>query len=142
MSMRQTLFPHLMRQNLSRLYYISNSFFGRNDSTDFYDFFDSFCKNSVLNISRCLKHAVLNLLKNKQHFLKFALFFVKDAKNHRNRLIRSYQKTRFKNIPNVHINMFGPPEELDEHTKLSISIFIAFYHTAVESVVLACFSSL
>ena len=46
--------------------------------------------------------------------------------------IRSYQKTRFKNIPNVHINRFGPPEELDEHTKLSISIFIAFYHAAVE----------
>ena len=32
----------------------------------------------------------------------------------------------------VHINRFGPPEELDEHTKLSISIFIAFYHAAVE----------
>ena len=26
----------------------------------------------------------------------------------------------------------GPPEELDEHTKLSISIFIAFYRAAVE----------
>ena len=52
LSTRQTLFPHLIRPNLSCLYYNSNSFFGRNDSTDFYDFFDSFCKNSVLNITR------------------------------------------------------------------------------------------
>ena len=81
----------------------------------------------------CLLH------KNKQHFLKFALFVIKDAKNHRNRLIRSYQKTRFKNIPNVHINRFGSPEELDEHTKLSITVFIALYHAAVESVLLTSF---
>ena len=49
-------------------------------------FLDSFCKNSVLLISR-LSQTDLNLPKNKQHFLKFALFFIKDAKNHRNRLI-------------------------------------------------------
>ena len=30
-----TLFPHLIRPNLSCLYYNSNLFFGRNDSTDF-----------------------------------------------------------------------------------------------------------
>ena len=49
------IFPHLIRPNLSCLYCNSNSFFGRNDSADFYDFLDSFCKNSVLNISRYLK---------------------------------------------------------------------------------------
>ena len=31
------------------------AYFGRNNSTDFYDFFLSFCQNSVLNISRYLK---------------------------------------------------------------------------------------
>ena len=37
-------------------------------------------------------------------------FFIKDAnKNHRNRLNRACQKTRFKNITNAHINRFGPP---------------------------------
>ena len=66
---------------------------------------------------------MLNLHKNRQHFLKFALFFIKDAKN---------EKRDSKNIPNVHINRFGPSEELDEHTKLSISIFIDFYYAAVE----------
>ena len=55
LSMRQTLFPHLIRLNLSCLYYNPNSFFGRNHSTDFYDVLDSFCKNSVLNISWYLK---------------------------------------------------------------------------------------
>ena len=50
----ETLFPLLIRPNLSCLYYNSNSFFGRNDSTDFYHFLDIFCKNSVLNISRYL----------------------------------------------------------------------------------------
>ena len=39
-----TLFPHLIRPNLSCLYYNSNSFFGRNDSTDFYDFLTVFGK--------------------------------------------------------------------------------------------------
>ena len=39
------------------VYCNSNSFFGRNDSTDFYDFFDSFCKNSLLNISRYLEQS-------------------------------------------------------------------------------------
>ena len=39
------------------VYCSSNSFFGRNDSTDFYDFFDSFCKNSLLNISRYLEQS-------------------------------------------------------------------------------------
>ena len=55
LSRRQTLFPHLIRLNLSCLYYNPNSFFGRNHSTDFYDVFDSFSKNSVLNISWYLK---------------------------------------------------------------------------------------
>ena len=55
LSRRQTLFPHLNRPNLSCLYYNPNSFFGRNHSTDFYDVFDSFWKNSVLNISWYLK---------------------------------------------------------------------------------------
>ena len=32
--MRQTLFPHLIRLNLSCLYYNPNSFFGRNHSTE------------------------------------------------------------------------------------------------------------
>ena len=35
LSMRQALFPHLIRPNLSCFYYNSNLFFGRNDSTDF-----------------------------------------------------------------------------------------------------------
>ena len=65
---------------------------------------------------------MINLHKNKQHFLKFALSFIKDAKN----------ETRFKKMPNVHINRFGPSEELDEHTKLSISIFIDFSYAAGE----------
>ena len=30
------------------------------------------------------------------------------------------------------ITRFGPPEVLDEHTKRSISVFIAFYHAAFE----------
>ena len=42
LSMRQTLFPHLIRPNLSCFYYNSNLFFGRNDSTNFYHFFGQF----------------------------------------------------------------------------------------------------
>ena len=94
-------------------------------------FFDSFCKNWGFK-HKPISQTVLNLHKNKQQFLKFALFFIKDAKNHRNQLIRSSRKTRLKNIPNVHINRFGPSEQLDEHKKISISIFIDFYHAAVE----------
>ena len=37
-----TLFPLLIRPNLSCFYYNSKLFFGRNDSTDFYDFLDIF----------------------------------------------------------------------------------------------------
>ena len=145
LSMRQTLFPHLIRPNLSCLYYNSNSFFGRNDSTNFYDFFDIFCTNSVLNISHAISQTVINLHKNKQHFpqnLHYSLS--RTPKIVEIGLFVSYQKTRFKNITNLHINRFRPPdhEELDEHAKISISIFIAFYHTAVESGLLACFFSL
>ena len=44
------------------------------------------------------------------HFLKVRPFFIKDAKNHGNRLNHSCRKTRFKNISNAHINRFGPPQ--------------------------------
>ena len=84
--MRQTLFIHLIRPNLSCFYYNSNLFFGRNDSTDFYDFFGQFLQKFGFT-HKPISQRVLNLPKNKQHFLKFALFFIKDAKNHRNRLI-------------------------------------------------------
>ncbi|CAH3156170.1 unnamed protein product [Porites evermanni] len=47
LSMRQTLFPHFIRPNLSCFYYNSNLFFGRNDSTDFYDFFGQFLKHFI-----------------------------------------------------------------------------------------------
>ena len=51
----------------------------------------------------------LYLYENKLHFLKVRPFFIKDAKNHRNRLNHCCQKTRFKNITNLQINGFGPP---------------------------------
>ena len=40
-------------------------------------------------------------------FFKVRPFFIKDAKNHRNWLNHSCQKTRFKSITKVHINRFG-----------------------------------
>ena len=136
LSMRQTLFPHLMRQNLLCLYTAILIRFSagtiRPISMIFLTVFEY----------KPISRTVLNLHKNEQHFLKFALFFIKDAKNHRNRLIRSWVCFGIAFFGNVHTNSFGPPEELDEHTKLSISIFIAFYHAAVESVLLTCFSSL
>ena len=72
-----TLFAHLIRPNLSCLYYNSNSFFGRNDSTDFYYFFESFCKDLVSNISRylfiyCFYHAAVE----KAHLLKVFFWLV------------------------------------------------------------------
>ena len=145
LSMRQTLFPHLIRPNLSCLYYNSNSFFGRNDSTNFYDFFWHFLYKFGFKHKPCNISNSHNLHKNKQHFpqnLHYSLS--RTPKIVEIGLFVSYQKTRFKNITNLHINRFRPPdhEELDERAKISISIFIAFYHTAVESGLLACFFSL
>ena len=50
------------------------------------NFFGQFLKKFRFN-HKPISQTVLNLHKNKQHFLKFALFFIKVAKNHRNRLI-------------------------------------------------------
>ena len=51
----------------------------------------------------------LYLLENKYHFLKVPSLFIKDAKNHRNRLNLSFSKTQIKNVTNMHINRLGPP---------------------------------
>ena len=52
----------------------------------------------------------LQLQENKYHFLQVPLFFIEDAKNHRNRLNLLFGKTQIKNITNTHTNRFGPPE--------------------------------
>ena len=51
----------------------------------------------------------LYLQENKLRFLKVPLLFIKDAKNHRNRLNLSFSKTQIKNVTNMHINRLGPP---------------------------------
>ena len=69
---------------------------GKNLSWDF-EVIYIFSKNGVLNMCRYLKN-ILYLQENKQHFLKVPLFFIKDAKNHRNRLNCSSWKTRLTSI--------------------------------------------
>ena len=46
--------------------------------------------------------------ENKKQFLKDRPFFIKDGKNHRNRLNLFCRKTGLKNITNARINTFGP----------------------------------
>ena len=57
-----------------------------------------------------ISRAFLPLQENKKHFLRVAPFFIKDAKNRRNRSNYFCRKARFKNITNAHINRFGPPQ--------------------------------
>ena len=54
-------------------------------------------------------HTFSYLQENEQHFLKVRPFFIKDAKNHGNRLNHSCRKTRFKKITKTNINRFGSP---------------------------------
>ena len=56
-----------------------------------------------------ISQTFLYLQEDKKHFVKVRPLFIKDAKNHRNRLNLSCRKTRFKNITNTHINRVGPP---------------------------------
>ena len=53
-----------------------------------FEIIDIFCKNAVLNICRYLKR-FYTYQKIKIHFLKVRSFFIKDAKNHGNRLNHS-----------------------------------------------------
>ena len=59
-----------------------------------------FCKNVVLNICRYLKRFYTYKKINK-NFLKVRPYFIKNAKNHGNRLNHSCRKTRLKNITNT-----------------------------------------
>ena len=66
-----------------------------------------FGKNVVLNICQYLKR--FYSYKKINNILKVPAFFIKDTKNHRNRLNHSCWKTKLKNITNMHINRLGPP---------------------------------
>ena len=62
---------------------------GKNLSWDF-EVIYIFLKNAVLNICRYRKGFYTYKKKNKSHILNVPLLFIKDAKNHRNRLNLSF----------------------------------------------------
>ena len=73
----------------------------------FFNILPGFLKQPLLNIRWYVNR--FNTYKKKLYFLNARPFFIKEAKNHGNRLKNSCRKTLVKNITNVPINRFGPP---------------------------------